>query len=189
MAEQPSDLLSLLSGRLMLAKRFKKTWEEDVKKWERDYNIQTILEAKIEADNLMQIPYIFSTIESALPIIFERIPNLIMKQRGKADKDFTEFTAHIWDYLKDRLKLNEKVEEAGINFLVSGQSSAKYGWDPRIIEVDEQQEVPITNADGTPVVDEAGTPQTQVLIKKVPVPLLNLPFVSVYSYKDIFYSP
>lgn len=187
--EKRDDLLSLLNGRVRLAEKFRKPWLKEVKKWELDYLIETIAAKHVvDLDNQIQIPYIFSTIESSLPMIFERMPNILMKQRGKDDRDFTEFAEKIWDYLRDRLMLEERVEEAGLNFLVTGMAAGKYGWEAEYVEVEEPREMPITNSDGTPVLDEAGEPVTQETVEKVPVAVKNLPYFHVFTHKHLLFS-
>jgi hypothetical protein len=184
------DLISTLNHRLTLGERFLKTYKEDVEKWEKDYQIKTLLNSKIEGmDNLMQIPYIFSTIETSLPTIFDSVPSLIMKHRGVKDREFTEFTAKIWDYVKDRLQLEEKVEEAGTNFLVTGLGTVKYGWDYGYVDVENPQETPINNSDGSPVTDETGQPVTQIVNQKVKIPKTNMPFIKVQNFRQIIFSP
>lgn len=183
--ESPSqDLLGLLNSRLSLGKKFGKNWIDDTKKWESDYLIQTLIEKNIQdLNNLIQIPYIFSAIESILPSMFENIPYLIIKQRGKMDKDFTDFTNSVWDYVKDKTRLEEKINEIGINFLVTGMGEAKWGWILETETVEEPQTVEIKNSDGTP------TGETQEIINKVEVPIKDLPFAETVSYKEIFFSP
>jgi hypothetical protein len=181
------DLLKLVKSRLSLAKRFQKKWKANVKKWEDDYKIETLLSddgtRKIEnLDNTIQIPYIFSTIESALPSIFETVPDLIMKQRGKEDREFTEFTAKIWDYIKDKTKLEEKVEEAGTDFLVSGMAFGKWGWTHETEMVEDKKTIDITSETGEVV-------GQQEIIEKVPVPIKDLPYVKIYNYKKVYFSP
>lgn len=187
-----ADLLPLLTSRLTLAEKFGKSWKDDVKKWENDYRIETMMEAKHKVegiDNLMQIPYIFSTIESGLPAMFETMPSIILKQRGKEDRDFTEFADKVWEYVIDITQIEEKIEEIGQSFLISGLGVVKFGWVLETEEVEEEQEVPITNEDGTPVLDEAGQPVMTTTIEKVKVPVVDKPFVKPYSYKEIFFSP
>jgi len=188
--EKKDDFLQLLNTRVKLSDRFLKRWRDDVKKWINDYNIETITSEKLpDISNAMQIPYIFSTVEQIIPSSFDRIPDVIMKQRGKEDRPFTEFTGKIWDYIKERTHLVDKLEEVGYNMVITGIGTVKYGWTQVLEEVEEKQEQPITNSDGTPVLDETGQPVTQVVIQKVQVPIKDLPYVRSYNYKEIYYSP
>jgi hypothetical protein len=177
-----NDLLELLNIRLSLSNKFAKNWQDDVKKWQKDYNIQTIKDAKFEnLDNQMQIPYIFSTIESGTSNIFEKFPQIIMTQRGKEDREFTEFAESIWDYLKEKLNLEEKCEDAGMSFLTDGQSTTKYGWDLELTEIQE----PMTDETGQPVMGADGQPMTE----PVNVPTKNLPFVQIHEFNTVLFSP
>lgn len=184
-----SSLLDILNSRRTLSERFSKKWKDNVKKWIKDYNIETILESKFEGlDNMMQIPYIFSTIESSLPSMFENIPKLTITQRGKNDREFTNFTNSIWDYLQDKTNLEEVVEEIGFNFLVTGLGIAKYGWTLETEEVIETTDNPILNNDGSQVLDDNGQPVIQTTKSKIKVPVKDYPFVKSFDYKHIEFS-
>ena len=193
-ATQPQpevDLITLLNSRRKIAEKFGKKWVDNVKKWNKDYKIETLLENKIEGlDNQMQIPYIFSTVESGLPAMFETMPDIVMKQRGKLDRDFTDFTAKVWNYIKDITDIEVKIEEAGINFLVTGLAGAKYGWIFETQEVNDTQQVQITNPDGSPALHpETQQPLTQEVNNKVNMPIKDIPFIKILSYKEIHFSP
>ncbi len=180
---QPDELLDLLNSRLYLARKFSKDYRAEVKKWLKDYNIDSISEFDHkDIGNKIQVPYIFSTVESGLPTIFERIPELIMKQRGKLDKAFTDFANKIWDYLKDILYLEDKIEDVGKYMLLAGMGYIKFGWMVETENVENEEEVPITNADGTPVA-------SQVVKQKTEVPIKNQPFIEVIDYDKIEFSP
>jgi hypothetical protein len=185
-----SDLLQLLNWRAKLAESFGKKYKENCDDWNKDYEIETLHQAKTEdMDNIMQIPYIFSTVESNLPSIFETIPSVIMTQRGKEDREFTEFSDKVWDYAATITHLEEVIENGGHDFLVTGQGNFKYGWRLVEEEIDNEIQVPLTNPDGTPVVDETGMPVMQTTIEKVKVPVVSKPFVEVHSYKNIDFAP
>lgn len=183
--EANGDLIGLMNSRLTLAKTFGKDWLNDCKKWDSDYMIQTLNERNIsiQLDNQIQVPYIFSSIEAQLPSIFENLPYLLIKQRGKLDKEFSEFTNNVWDYVVDKTQLEEKINQTGINFLITGIGELKYGWRLETETVEEKTEQPILNSDGTP------TGEVQEIINKVQVPVVDQPLVEVPSYKRMFYSP
>lgn len=179
-----TPLLTLMHSRLSLAKAFSSKWRKDVKKWLKDYEIDTLDEIDFpDLHNKMQIPYIFSTIESALPAMFERVPDVIMLQRGKLDRDVTEFADKVWDYVKERMKLEEKIEEIGMMFLITGMGNVKWGWDLVTEEIDGQPEiVDITNDDGTVI-------GQQEILGKVKVPVKDEPYVKWHDYDKIHFSP
>ena len=184
------DLLELFNFRQKLSSKFGKEYREDCAKWVKDYEIETLHENKIkDLDNIMQIPYIFSSVESNLPSIFETMPSVIMSQRGKEDREFTEFADKIWDYLVAKLALEEKVEEGGHNFLITGIGAFKWGWNLETATEEQVQEVPLMNESGEPVVGEDGQPVTQQIINKVEIPIVDLPFVEVYNYKRLHFAP
>ncbi len=181
--KKDDSLLNLLKSRLTLADRFHKKWRGDVKKWIKDYNIQTIGDAEISSlTNKIHIPYIFSTIESGIPTMFEQVPSVIMTARGREDKEFTDWTNQVWDYVKTRLKLEEKIEDVGYLFKVSGHGGLKYGWITETETVTEEREVPIANEDGTPV-------ESQTIMEKTEVLTRDEPYVETYDYDKLYYSP
>lgn len=181
--QSAEELLALLKTRNRLAERFGKPYTDNVTKWEKDYNISTIKDAKFEnLDNQIQIPYIFSTVEGGLANLFDQFPGIVMKQRGKEDREFTDFAEQVWDYLKDKLALEEQTEDAVVYFLNNGQATTRYGWEPGWVEVD----MPVMNpATGEPMVDEVGNPVTE----KATVAIKNLPYVCVHEPKTIHFSP
>lgn len=176
-----SELLPIVVNRLSIATKFGKNYKSLVDKWVKDYNIETMDNAGLDA-NRVQIPYIFSTIESGLPLMFEQVPYLIMKNRGKEDLDFSDFTNSVWDYVQDKVKLEERVEEVGIMFKVSGIGSAKYGWRTETETVEQEREVELKDEEGNVI-------GTEVVIDKVEVPVVDQPFVQPLSYKNVYYSP
>ena len=181
--QSAEKLLALLKTRNRLAERFGKPYLDKVTKWEKDYNITTIADAKFEnLDNQIQIPYIFSTVEGGLAEIFDQFPGIIMKQRGKEDREFTDFSEQVWDYLKDKLALEEQTEDAAAYFLNNGQATARYGWEPGWVEVDMPVMDPVS---GEPMMDETGNPMTQ----KATVAVKNLPYVCIHEPKTIHFSP
>ena len=173
-----------MHSRLSLSKAFSLKWRKEVKKWLKDYEIDSLDGVDFpDLHNKMQIPYIFSTIESALPAMFERVPNVVMMQRGKLDKEVTEFADQIWDYVKERMKMEEKIEEIGMMMLITGMGNIKWGWNLVTEEVDGQPEmVDITNDDGTVI-------GQQEVMNKVQVPVKDEPFIKWHDFNKIHFSP
>ena len=184
MATKQKDVLTLMHSRLSLSKAFSLKWRKEVKKWLKDYEIDSLDGVDFpDLHNKMQIPYIFSTIESALPAMFERVPNVVMMQRGKLDKEVTEFADQIWDYVKERMKMEEKIEEIGMMMLITGMGNIKWGWNLVTEEVDGQPEmVDITNDDGTVI-------GQQEVMNKVQVPVKDEPFIKWHDFNKIHFSP
>lgn len=185
-----TELLQVLNYRRNLAERFDEKHNKEVVKWIKDYEIETMPDVKIkDLDNIMQIPYIFSTVESGLPSIFENVPALIMMQRGTQDREFTHFAQSVWNYVVDITHLEDRIEEIGQDFLIEGLGRAKFGWRYETEIIEEEQETPLMNPDGSPVLDETGQPATQTIIQEVEVPIKDQPFVEAISYKNIGFSP
>lgn len=191
MANTDTDLLSLLNSRLTLAKKFSKKWIKEVKRGLKSYKIESLDEIQgADLHNKLQIPYIFSTTESALPSMFNSFPSLIIKGRGKNDQKFGDFVDGVWEYVYDKTELEEKVENSGMMFLLTGIGQGGTGWRTETETVEEPQEKPILNSDGTPVIDEkTGQPAVQQVINKYEVPVVDMPTIDFKDYKKIYYSP
>lgn len=177
------ELVKLLKSRLTLSKKFSKKWQDQVKTWLADYSIDSF--DKVDHEDLynkLQIPYIFSTVESNMPAIFESMPQLIMTHRGKRDEDFTEWVEQVWDYLVERLHLEEKIEDGGIMLLITGMMSYLLGWNTETEEVEEPQQLEIKDDLGNVV----GSQET---VKKYEVITRDLPFVCTVDYNRIYFSP
>lgn len=191
MAEKQTDFLKLLNSRLTLAKRFSKKWFKEVKKALKAYEIDSLEDIKdAEIHNKLQIPYIFSTVESALPSMFNTFPQLVINGRGKQDIEFGDFVNNVTKYIKDKTSLEEKIENAGTMFLLSGMGQAGNGWITETETVEEPEQQPVTNTDGSPVIDPAtGQPLTQEVINKYEVPVKDMPVIDYKNYTKIYYSP
>jgi len=183
-SDTDGDILKLLNSRSNIAKAFSKDWVDSVKKWMKDYEIESLDEINFtDLHNKIQIPYIFSTIESGLPAMFERMPNIIMKQRGKLDRDFTVFADQVWSYVSERMKLEDKIEDLGMSFMITGMGFAKWGWNLETEEIDGEPEiVEITNDDGTVIGQEQIAQKIQVAIK-------DDPFLRIFYHDEITFSP
>lgn len=182
-AQANKELVGLWNSRLKLAKKFSEKWRKNVEQWLDDYNIDSF--DKIDHDDLynkLQIPYIFSTVESNLPSIFETMPKLIMTHRGKQDEDFTEWVEQVWDYLVERLALDEKIEEGGTMFLITGIMEYILGWNTETEEVEEEVTKEIKDDTGQVV-------GTQVVKEKYDVAVKDLPYVCMPDYDRMFFSP
>lgn len=185
-----NTLLEVLNSRLTLSKKFTKKWIDEVKKWIKDYEIDSLEDINAEdLHNKLQIPYIFSTIESALPSMFNSFPSLILKGKGKNDQKFSEFVSNVWEYIYDKTNLEEKVEDAGTMFLVAGMGQLCRSWHTETEKIQEKEQQPILNTDGTPVMDEMGQPLTQEVMKEYEVTVKDQPKVDFESYDKVFYSP
>jgi len=184
MAKADNDFIKLLNSRVAVGKAFCKNWQKDIDKWIKDYEIDSLDDFHHpNLHNKVQVPYIFSTVESGLPSIFEQLPDIMMKQRGKLDRDFTEFAGLVWSYIAERVHLEEKIENVGTFFLIGGMGFAKWGWNLETKTVKgEPEEVEITNEDGTVIGTETQTPDIQV-------PVVDEPILKLQWHKNIIFSP
>lgn len=184
LTSQYEDLHSVARSRLTLSTSFSDQYRKKVKKWLADYNVESFdqLDKADDLQNKLQIPYIFSTVEANLPSMFERVPQLIMKQRGKKDEEFTEFSNQVWDHVADITDLEEKVEEGGFAFLIAGMMSAKYGWKMETETVEIERAVPIVDVKGNQV-------SANTVKEEVEIPVENKPFVKFYPFNRIYFSP
>lgn len=187
--DQKEELLTLLNSRLEVAKLFSKDWIKNVKTWLADYNIESFDNIDFEdLHNVLQIPYIFSTIESGLPTMFETIPELIMTKRGKRDKEFTEFAQKVWDYAETKAHIKDHVEDVGMNLLITGMGNGRYGWKLRTRKIQYSEDTPLLDETGQPILGPDGMPQvTQILKDDIQV-LEDRPMVETYDYDKIFFS-
>lgn len=177
--------LPFLNGRLGLAKKFTKTFQDEVKKNVKDYEAEEGTSKKGESlAELAQkryeftIPYIFATHESMLASLFEKGPDLIITGRGSRDEDKANKVKATYDYLWDLLDLDTFMNEAGWWFLLSGFASA-HGFFKS-----EFHEVPATNPDtGEAMMNDDGTPVM------VPVYDYNDPVVEIDDPNKVYFSP
>ncbi len=185
------DLLKLLKSRLSVSRNASKKWRKNVELWLQDYNIESF--ENIDFDDLhnqLQVPYIFTTIESGLPSMFENMPSIIMTKRGKLDKEFTLWTERVWDYIVEKTNLEENVENVGIMSLIAGLSQLRWGWKLRTKQIEQKRNETLIDPDTKlPVIDETGKPVTQEVIEKVDIVVEDRPMLEFYNYDKVYYSP
>lgn len=74
------------------------------------------------------IPMVFTNTEAAKASLFERLPDLIIKARGKDDDLKAEKINAVYEYLKDKLDLDSFAWNAAHWFILSGFVSATIGY-------------------------------------------------------------
>lgn len=94
------------------------------------------------------IPMIFTNTEAAKASLFERLPDLIIKGRGKNDEAKSELIEAIYEYLKDKLDLDTFAWQAAHWFILSGFVSATIGFNS------QSKKNEVYNEDETPMIDE-----------------------------------
>jgi hypothetical protein len=190
MAKNNDDLLALFNSRRTLSKSFGKKYKKEVEKALDDYNIESF-DKKFLPDlhNKLQIPYIFSTVESSLPSLFDQFPPVYMAQGGKMDKEFSEFSQLVWEYIVRLTNLNWTIEETGFTFLLGGLGTTLVDWETDTETVEEELQIPLLNEDGTPVVDENGMPQIETVTQENEVIVKDQPVIKYLPYDEVYFSP
>ena len=159
------DTLGLLKYRYEIAKEFtKKEYHEQVEKaldaYECKRSDEEVMALLINPNKRYEfnIPYIFATHESMLSSMFDRIPDLVLKKRGKYDEEKIRKIKSAYEYLVDKLDLESFMTESAWWFILNGFVSA-HG-----LYKSEIEEVPVIDEmTGEPMIDMmTGEPQTMV---------------------------
>lgn len=191
---ESSELYKLLDSRYRLAKKFSKDYIKEAKRALKDYELDSFDEygssaKKDDLWNKLQVPYIFSTIESGIPAMFDNMPNIVVQAGGKKDALVTEFADSIWSYLKRELGLKNLTKDVGFTFMLTGVGSARYGWVTETDNVKETKSEPILDELGQPLMSADGQPVTQEFTNEYEVITKNMPTVDYNRYNKIFFSP
>jgi len=192
MKKNTQDLLSLLNTRLDRAERF--TTDEfidSVKRNITDYEAKTPgindLLAKTSSQSIQLalnsrydyvIPMIFTNTEAAKAEMFDRLPDLIFKGRGKDDDTKKEKVEATYEYLKDKLDLESFAWNAAHWFILSGFTGANIGY--KVSTHNEKVYDPKTEEE---ILDEEGKPSMR------PVYDDDDPTIEVDNPLRTFYSP
>lgn len=183
--ETQDDLLQLLLGRLRLAKAFCKDTHDNWKKHLKDYKIETVVEAIKNSEQIrsaLQIPYIFTTVESELPSIFDKMPELIITGKGKRDKELGQISNSIYDYLKEKLALEEKIEDDAIYYSLIGFAVERIKWETKTKKVKESEVVNITDESGNVV-------ENQEVLNEYNSPVKDDPDTDTVNPFKMYFSP
>jgi len=175
-----SDRLSLLKSRLKVAKTWSKKAHDAWKKWIAEYEIEDIGDTE-EIRDKVRIGYIFRKVESDLPSIFDDQPELFIKGRSPKLRALDPWFEGAYDYLWDIQNLDEKIEDAGLYFILLGMGFIESPWVTKTKKVYE----PILNPDGSQVLDEKGQPA----FKEYDVPIVDNPLASVPDPFKLYFSP
>lgn len=134
------ELLELLNSRKERAEKF--TNDEFINQVKKDVQayeakmpgISDILSSNNKLDRALNyrydyiIPMVFTNTEAAKASLFERLPDLIIKARGKNDDLKAETISAVYEYLKDKLDLETFALNAGHWFILSGFVSSTIGY-------------------------------------------------------------
>lgn len=186
------DLLEVLKSRLSLSEKFREKYIKEVQNALGDYNLTSFEEltaADSELWNKIHVPYIFSTIESGVPSLFDDLPQLLLRAGGKNDEELTDIANQIWGYLKHEIGLKTEIEKVGFMFMLAGTSLLVRDWVYETAEVVEEKEVVVKDSLGNPVTDEDGIVVKQKVKVKRTVPIRNEPSVKYVKMKKWYVSP
>lgn len=179
-----NELLSFLNGRLGVAKKFTKTYIDEVKKNIKDYEAEETHSPGESIEQILQrryefvIPYIFATHESMLASLFEKAPDLIISGRGAEDEEKAQKVKATYEYLWDLLDLDTFMNESAWWFLLTGFVNC-HGYFKS-----EMHETAAENPDtGEALTKDDGSPMT------VPVYDYNDPMIEVDDPTKVYYSP
>lgn len=177
------ELLELLKYRFSVAENYTKPFQEEVKKCLEDYSIDTNdseitdLTLSVNKRYEFKIPYIFATHESMMASMFDRIPDLIFKGRGKLDKYKQQKVEAAYEYLKDVSNLESFMNDSAWWFILTGFASAHAAF------ISETEEVPLLDENGEQMLDENNEPIMRTEYK------FNDPVVSSGNPEKEYYSP
>jgi hypothetical protein len=162
--KENSQLIQLLNSRKDRAEKF--TSDEFIQQVKRDIESY---EAKMpgindilgSTSNKLQralnyrydytIPMVFTNTEAAKASLFERLPDLIIKARGKDDDIKAEIINAVYEYLKDKLDLDTFAWTSAHWFILSGFVSATIGY-----KTETHKEKVYDEVSGQVMIDEMG---------------------------------
>lgn len=181
------NLHSLLKSRLSIAKAFTKDWQDNLKGWVKDYEandandvnnlISLSYEETINKRYQFTIPLIFTNVEGMRASMFDRVPDLIIKGRGKMDKEKATKIEATYDYLVDKLDLESFQVTSAWWYILAGMTSSHAEFKSTT------REVPLLDDMGTPQFDEAGDPLTRLEY------IYNDPVLEIDDPSKIYWSP
>ncbi len=159
------QLLDLIKSRHELAKNFTKDFQDDVKQNLKDYKAEDGWLNSFADDNKLYvnvtkryeviIPMIFTQTEGMMASLFDRLPDLIITQGGQDDEEKAKKVEAAYEYLKDKVGLENFMNTAAWWYILTGFLSAHAGY------VQKAKQVPSTDPEtGQPMLDEMGEPLT-----------------------------
>lgn len=185
--ESSDTLLSLLKSRDKYAKKFSKDYHERVKREVKDYYADDDWLSTYTRDNKLYlqvvkryeiiIPLIFTQHEGMLSSMFDRVPGLIINQRGALDEEKAKKIEASYEYLKDKLRLEQFMNTAAWWYLLTGFVSSHGGY------VKKAKEIPIYDEMGEPMIGEDGEPITTLDYE------IDDPELTVDGPEETFFAP
>lgn len=183
-----TTLLDLFKARHQLAKKFtKKNFLDNVKMNIKDYKAEDDwLNSFAENDTLylqvtkryeIIIPMIFTTQEGMLSSMFDRVPDILISERGEDDGEKVKKIKASYEYLKEKANLEEFMNSAAWWYLLTGFVSAHAGY------VKKGHDVPATDEQGQEMIGEDGEPIMMTVYDE------DDPEIEVSDPKYTFFSP
>lgn len=164
MKKNNTELLDFLKKRYKSAKKF--TIDKYIKQAIRSMNDYDTVDADVDLTTKHDkhrlninsryeytIPLIFTNVESFKATLFDRLPDLIIKGRGKNDENKELTINAAYEYLKDKLDLNDFAFQSAHWFLLTGFCSAQANYEKRGQQVDTG----MLDENGEPIMDTVYT--------------------------------
>lgn len=155
-------ILDLVKSRHELAKRFTKNFQDQVKQDLKDYKAEDGWLNSFADDNKLYvnvtkryeviIPMIFTQTEGMLASMFDRVPDIIINQRGQDDEEKQRKIKAAYEYLKYKLNLEQFMNTAAWWYILTGFLSAHVGYTKKT------KDIPATDEMGNQMFDETGEP-------------------------------
>jgi hypothetical protein len=178
------ELLDLLKNRYGIAEKFTKDFQDDAVRSIDLYKVEDSERDKLnKLSNLnsryeLKVPYIFATHESMLASMFDKVPDLVFRGRGMDDKSKEDKVRASYEYIVDKLDLENFMNETAWWFILIGWCTAHGSFKS------ETREVPIFDEmTGEPALDEMGQMQTRTEY------IYNDPVLEVGDPKKEVFSP
>ena len=180
-------LHSLIQSRHELAKRFTKTFQDQVKNDLVNYNAEDGWLSSFVSDSKLYmnvfkryeiiIPMIFTTHEGMVSSMFDRVPDIMINQGGQEDEEKTKKVKASYEYLKHKCDLESFMNTAAWWYILTGFLSAHAGY------VQKAKEVPAEDEMGEPMLGDDGEPIMITVYDE------DDPEIYVDDPKYCFYSP
>lgn len=190
-----SEFLGILLHRLEIAKKFGSKFSRQASQARLDYEISSVEDAlsKLNSDDLknwIQVPYIFSTVESLKSAVFDTMPTIYIQRGGKKDEEFSDFVNLLWQYTERKTKIIRILKDDVLPaFLVTGMAFVAVNWLTETQDVPDKVVDVVRDTEGNVIVDENGNEVTQEFNVTRTIITKNQPVVEYISNDRIYFSP
>lgn len=155
-------LIDLLHQRRSVAEKFTKPFQDRVETDLKFYNadsptaLDTLNVDLVESVNrryAFNIPLLFTNHESMMSSMFDRVPEILVNQRGMDDAMKEKKVKAAYEYLKDKLDLESFMNDGAWWYILCGFSSAHIGY------AQKTEDRPVLDENGEQVMGLDGKPQ------------------------------